>query len=287
MRARVFLVFLLTAAFTAVGVGIGWGGSRAGLWAWPPQPSSRFGVLLGVLAGAIVVFEMLYPVQKKWFRWRTWFGGAQTWLRWHVWLGLACLPVVLLHAGFVGFGGPLTTWTLALFLVVTASGVWGLVMQQWVPQKLLSEVVDETVASEIDRVGDYHADEADRVVEGLITVPPGARRAAPAVTGRPADELRTFRADLLLYLRTGRRSRSPLASATEAEARFARLRDAVPEEALPGVDRLRQLADLRRQWDKQAFYQSLLHNWLLVHLPLSVAMTGLMFVHAVRALKYW
>ena len=29
------------------------------------------------------------------------------------------------------------------------------------------------------------------------------------------------------------------------------------------------------------------HNWLLLHLPLSVAMTALMVLHAVRALKFW
>ncbi len=286
--ARVWLVLLYGAAYTAAGIGLGWAGGRLGWWDWGPRPSSKFGVLLGLAAGAIVAVEMAYPVQKRLFRWRRWFRVAQWWLRWHVRLGFVCLPVVLMHAGF-GFGGPLTTATLALFLVVTLSGVWGLVMQQWVPEKLLAEVSGETVASEIDRVAEHHAREADRVVEGLLSPPPGAHRAAPVVpAGRPADELRVFRDDLLRYLRQGaRRSRSPLASVAEAEARFARLRDAVPEDALPGVERLRQLADLRRQWDKQARLQFLLHGWLAVHLPVSWAMFLLMVVHAVRALKYW
>ena len=45
--------------------------------------------------------------------------------------------------------------------------------------------------------------------------------------------------------------------------------------------------DVRRQWDAVAVYQFWLHNWLLIHLPLSVGMTALMVVHAVRASKYW
>ena len=83
------------------------------------------------------------------------------------------------------------------------------------------------------------------------------------------------------------RSDSPLASRTEADQRFSRLRDGVPEIARPALDRLRELADLRRQWDGQARVQFWLHNWVVVHVPLSVAMTILMVLHAVRALKYW
>jgi hypothetical protein len=30
-----------------------------------------------------------------------------------------------------------------------------------------------------------------------------------------------------------------------------------------------------------------LHNWVLIHLPLSVALTVLLAAHAVTALKYW
>src|SRR5438270_1999564 len=101
-------------------------------------------------------------------------------MRWHIWLGLVCLPVVIVHAGF-GFGGPLTSVTLLLFLLVTASGVWGLVMQQWLPQKLLSEIPDETVASQINLVGEYHAAEALRLVDALVTAPPEAESAEPTV----------------------------------------------------------------------------------------------------------
>jgi hypothetical protein len=30
-----------------------------------------------------------------------------------------------------------------------------------------------------------------------------------------------------------------------------------------------------------------LHSWLCIHVPLSVALVGLMFVHIFVALKYW
>jgi hypothetical protein len=285
VQGRVAVVLFSTAAVTGLGVGLSALGSAAGLWDWPPRPSSRPGVALGFAAGAIVFFEMaLLP--RKWLRGRR-LGATRVWMRWHVWLGLACLPVVLVHSGF-GLGGPLPAATLVLFLLVTASGVWGLVMQQWLPQKIQAEVPRETVASQIDFVAAHHAAEAVRVVDALVTVPPEAESAEPVVAGPPAAELVAFRDGLLLpYLTGGRPTGSPLALRAEAEQRFDRLRVAVPEAAGPAVERLRELADFRRQWDAQARLHAWLHNWLLVHLPLSVAMTLLMVVHAVRALKYW
>ncbi len=285
VRTRVALILFATFAITILGILLAVAGSIAGLWAWPPEPSSNLGVGLGFLAGAIVLIEMMI-LPRKWLRGRR-LGPVRIWMWFHVWLGLICLPVVLIHAGF-GFGGPLTTVTLALFLLVTLSGIWGLLMQQWLPEKLLSQIPDETVTSQINFVGEYHAAEAVRIVEALIIAPPESESAEPIVVGPPAKELLAFRDELLLpYLRAGNQSRSPLSSQAESTQRFFRLRGVVPEAAASSVDRLRELADLRRQWDSQAQVHFWLHNWLLLHLPLSVAMTGLMLLHAVRALKYW
>jgi hypothetical protein len=283
VRERIGTILFLTAAVTLLGVLLAVLGSVVGLWVWPPQPSSGLAVTCGLIAGAIVLSEMAI-LPRKWFRGRR-LGNTRVWMRWHVWLGMVCLPVVLIHAGF-GFGGPLPTATLVLFLAVTVSGIWGLIMQQWLPQKMLAEIPGEVVASQIDFVGEYHAAEAFRLVEALVTVPPEAAAAAPLVIGRAATELLAFRDTILIpYLRGD--WQSPLAARTEADRSFVRLRDATPSLAHPILDRLRELTELRRQWDAQARLNFWLHNWLVIHLPLSVAMTGLMLLHAVRALKYW
>ncbi|MBA4189553.1 MAG: hypothetical protein C0467_16330 [Planctomycetaceae bacterium] len=285
VRGRVAAILFATTAITVVGVALAALGAALGLWVWPPEPSSPLGVTLGVVAGAIVFFEMALLPRKKYRGLR--LGNTRVWMRWHIRLGLVCLPVVIVHAG-LGFGGPLSTATFVLFLLVTFSGIWGLLMQQWLPQRILAQVPQETIASQIDYVGEYHAQEASRLVQALVTAPPEAESAEPAVVGAQAAELFAFLNQLLLpYLEFGRRSGSPLASLTEAEQRFIRLRAAVPEVTVPVIERLRNLADLRRQWDAQARMHFWLHNWLLVHLPLSVAMTTLMVLHAVKALKYW
>ena len=53
------------------------------------------------------------------------------------------------------------------------------------------------------------------------------------------------------------------------------------------VDALSNLCDQRRQFDHQARLHYWLHNWLWIHLPLSLALIVLMFVHIVRTLQYW
>jgi len=285
VRGRVAVILFATVAITVVGIALAAIGSILGLWPWPPDPSSPVGVSLGFVAGLIVFFEMALLPRKR-LRGKR-LGNTRVWMWLHLWFGLVCLPVVIIHSGF-GFGGPLSTATFVLFLLVTASGIWGLVMQQWLPERILAHVPHETIASQIDYVGEYHAAEASRVVQALVTAPPEAESAEPTVIGSQAAELLAFLDQLLIpYLQIGKRSGSPLASLTEGEQRFTRLRAAVPEVAVPAVERLHELADLRRQWDAQARMHFWLHNWLLIHLPLSVAMTTLMVLHAVKALKFW
>jgi hypothetical protein len=254
------------------GVAAAWAGSLFGAWEWPPKPSGWFGVTLGFVAAGVVLFEMLIWPRKLFRGWR--LGATRRWLQLHVWAGFASLPVVVLHAGF-GFGGPLPAATLILFLAVYASGVWGLVLQQWLPQKMLADVPNETVAAEAGALGEGFATEAERLTQ------------AGVADGADAGELAAFRDTLLVpYLRHGRRA-SPLGTQAESDRRFARLAESVPSAARPHVRRLRRLAEARRQLDRQRFLHGWLHGWLVVHLPLSVAMTGLMVLHAVRALKYW
>ncbi len=324
---RIATVLVGTALITVLFVLLPIYGASRGWWGWP-QPSSPLGVSLGLMGGLIILFEMaLYPRKLarryKGFPQALW--SPRLWLRLHVGLGLLCFPIIVIHAGY-GFGGPLTRVTLILFLLTIVSGVWGLVVQQWLPQKLLNEYPEETVASQVDTVAGWYvgrrtgvghtggrdrSGEAYRLLDSLIQEPAevgelltpvgtaagiddspeaGAAplRYEPLVTGLPAQELEAFLiADLIPYLESGAASGSLLVTRAASERRFARLREKVPVDALPALDRLEVLAHLRRTLDDQVRINRWLHSWIPVHLLLSVAMTGLMLVHAIRALKYW
>jgi hypothetical protein len=286
VRGRIIGIFVATVGIFAAGLLLTAFGAAAGFCDWPPLPSSPYGVACGVIGGIIVAFEMLIVFKKR-FRASRVLGNTRLWMKLHLWLGLISFPMIFIHAGF-GFGGALAATTHVLFILVILSGIWGWCMQQWLPQKMLDDVPGESIAVQLDRLGSVHAHEAERIISALMDVPPESESDQPVVPKALHTELTDFRDNVLLpYLRDGSRSRSPLTTSASAARQFARLRDAVPPAARPDLDKLEALADLRRRWDKQNTMHFWLHLWLLIHLPISVAMSGFMVLHAIRALKYW
>jgi hypothetical protein len=281
-----------------------------------PGGSSLPGLTFGIVGGLIILFEFLLWLRKKVRVWR--IGRAQAWLRAHIWLGLLCLPLLIYHSG-LRFGGTLSTVLLLLVIIVVASGVWGLILQQLLPQRMLEDIPAETIYSQIDRLSEQLTSEAEQLVRltcgpgpGEEPQPPpladgggmhmvvGAVRSAGKVQGMvlatrtptepipEAEPLRVFfRNTAAPFLRGGARSGSPLASAGPAAVMFQDLRTKVPPAAQDSVAVLESFCNQRRQWDEQARLHFWLHNWLWVHFPLSVALVVLMFVHIVVALKYW
>lgn len=268
--ARHRVAYLLIAVAVVCLPAAGWYlAARLGWTEWP-SGSTRLGLLLGIAAAGIIAFEMLLWPRKKLRGHR--LGRARAWMYWHVWMGLVSVPLAVGHAGF-RFGGPLTSLVLVLYLLVIASGVWGLAMQQVIPSKLLHGFAAETIEPEVDRVMGYHRREADELVA--------------AAGGGPADPLVAFYLDEVRpYLERGRRSGSVLRSAARSAGLFADLGARAPE-AAGTVGRLEELCAARRQYDAQVRLHGWLHNWQLIHLPLSVALCVVLAVHVVTALKYW
>ncbi len=279
-----------------------------------PGGSSLPGFTFGVVGGLICVFELLLWPRKKVRSWR--IGRGQVWLRAHIWLGLLSVPLLVYHSGF-RFGGPLSTVVMVLFLVVIASGIWGLALQQFLPRQLLHEVPAETIYSQIDYVAKQYCIEAERLVLAVCGPAPGeelspggadegefltigAVRSAGRIQGKVlqtrvprapvpgCEALRTFYYERVEpYLREGARSGSPLRFPDRANAMFGGLRALLPRDAREAADTLEETCEQRRQLDRQSRIHFWLHNWLWVHLPLAVALIALMFVHVWVAMKYW
>jgi len=78
-----------------------------------------------------------------------------------------------------------------------------------------------------------------------------------------------------------------LADADKAAAAFAGLRTLLPALATHAIlDDLMEICDEARQLVRQERLHHLLHNWLLVHIPLSLALILLGAIHAVVAFRY-
>ena len=60
-------------------------------------------------------------------------------------------PLIRFHAGFQ-LGGPLTMVLMVLFTLVIASGIFGVVLQQFIPRMMLARLPHETIYEQIDSV---------------------------------------------------------------------------------------------------------------------------------------
>src|SRR2546428_5205612 len=107
------------------------------------------GLIFGTIALSIFVFAALLGVRKKIVLWR--IGTVQRWLRAHIWLTLLTIPLVILHSGF-RLGGPMTTLIIILYVVVMVSGVYGLVLQHYVPTVMMERLPAEGVYEQIPHI---------------------------------------------------------------------------------------------------------------------------------------
>jgi hypothetical protein len=306
---------LATAAAVAGYIAYGFG---SGSWS-PPGGGSPPGFAYGALGGGIIFFEMLlWPRKSLWRGWR--LGRTKLWMTAHIWLGLLTLPLLLLHGGFHFSlsGSTLACVLMWLLVLVVGSGVVGLVLQNIVPKLMLEQVPAETIYSQIGHILEQYRAEAQRLVEltcGASSEAGGDRTMAGEAAGSyvatgsvrqvgrlqgkvvqagvqagwvggSESLLNFFRDQIDPYLRASSGTRLPLGRTAQSRALFQLLKARLPPAAHPVADRLEDLCDQRRQFDLQARMHFWLHSWLGAHVAMSVALTFLMFVHAVLALKY-
>src|SRR5438132_6173716 len=107
------------------------------------------GLVLGTISLGIFVFAALLGVRKKLPFLPV--GNVQRWLRAHIWLTLLTIPLVLLHSGF-RLGGPMTTLIIILYVVVMVSGIYGLVLQHYVPTVMMERLPAESVYEQIPHI---------------------------------------------------------------------------------------------------------------------------------------
>lgn len=290
-----------------------------------PSGGSTMGLIFGIVGFAFMIFAALLGARKRVPTWR--LGRAQAWMRGHLWLGLLALPLILFHGGF-HFGGTLTRVLMWLLIITVGSGVFGALLQNYVPRMMTEEVPLETIYAEIGNVQKLLLEDADRAVESICGVmdlqksEAEGQRAGGFTALRPisavAAPLRTSAAvsagasaavapvaetillseaesaplkkfylrELRVFLEQPKRRGQRLGDAEKAKLAFAGLQTLLPMAAHATLGDLEDICDEARQLVKQERLHRWLHGWLLVHIPLSLALIVLGAVHAVVALRY-
>jgi hypothetical protein len=256
-----------------------------------PSGGSLPGLLYGIAGYGMMLFAALLGVRKKVPVWRV--GRAQTWMRGHIWLGLLTLPMILFHSGF-SVRGPLAWALMVLLVLVFLSGVVGAAIQHFVPSMVTSLVPLETIYEEIPHVREQLCAEADKLVRVLFTQP-GISGTGAATDSEEMIELESedreyvgnlYRQTILPFLRDPAGAGSVLADAGRSASFFEALRRKLPAPAHGVIADLESICEEERQLTRQQRLYVWLHGWLLVHVPLSIALILLGAVHAGVAWRY-
>ena len=267
-----------------------------GIYRVPPSRAPMGGTTLGLFFGSVgfafMIFAALLGARKKVPVWRV--GRAQTWMRGHLWLGLLSLPLLVLHSGF-RFGHGLTGVLMTLLIIVVASGVFGAALQHYMPRVMTREITMETIYEEIEHVRAQLREEAEELFTQATAEP--AQAAAAGAAGETVTSVAVrvdeaaplrgfFEQELKPFLENPGARGHALADQAQSSSAFAQLRTLVPQSLHTTLDDLESICEEERQLSLQARLHVWLHGWLLLHIPLSLALILLGAVHAVMALRY-
>jgi hypothetical protein len=250
------------------------------------------GLAFGSAGFAFMIFAALLGARKRVAVYR--FGRGQTWMRGHLWLGLLSLPVILFHSGF-RYGHGLTAWLMTLLIIVVVSGLFGAALQHYMPRMMTREVTMETIYEEIGHVRAQLLEEAEELMkqsEGIDkkaaadSAEPGGVETAVAVVDETAPLRNFYEQELKPFLEKPGAHGSALGDAAQASSAFAQLRTLVPVSLHTTIKDLEDICEEERQLTLQSHLHVWLHGWLLLHIPLSLALILLGAVHAVMALRF-
>lgn len=252
---------------------------------------TRIGLLYGTIALLIFLFAAALGARKKKPLWRV--GRVQLWLKAHIWLTILTIPLVGFHCGW-HWGSTQTTTLLILYIIVMASGFFGIAMQQFMPSLMKERLPREVVFEQIPFIRKRIVESAEALRKDVL--PPEAQEKAddkkPAATPpSPADIssaaaiLEFLDSDGLEYFRLKKGQDHRLGDQRASDDTFRLLKLNVSPTWLPKVDDLQSWCDERRRTDLQTRLQHWLHGWLLIHVPVSLLLLIVTFWHAIIAVR--
>ncbi len=245
-----------------------------------PSGGSWQGLGFGIAGTALMLFAGLLAGRKKLPRLP--IGTARFWLKAHIWLGLLSVPLILFHAGF-RWGGLLEQVLLLVFAVVIASGIAGVVFQQYLPRLMKDTTNREAMFEQLPHVCSALRAKADEQVVAVCGT------LFPPSDGSPEEHetLREFYvASVRPFLAFEIDRRAPLLNTSRATAAFSQMQRAVPAASRATLARLASICDERRELARQARLHKWLHCWLFVHVPLSMSLLVLALAHIIASVYY-
>jgi hypothetical protein len=130
-----------------------------------PSGGTFEGLCYGVAGFCVILFAASLSLRRRFPEWLV--GTGRLWLKAHIWISMLALPVILFHAG-LHVSGTMATLLMLLLSLVFASGIFGLILQQFLPEWMMVQCPMETVYEQIDQVLLKLREEARLCVEAAV-----------------------------------------------------------------------------------------------------------------------
>jgi hypothetical protein len=245
------------------------GGLAVVLYAWALlrgtfRPGSTAGLTFGISAAVMLLVVMIYSIRRGMTAVRR-LGPTQVYLQVHIWGGLLFLLLLLLHTGFGLPSGVLATtlWVVSLWVVL--SGLAGLALQRSIPRVLVPAASFEIHLRRIPELVGELRGRAEAVAAR------GGPRVAAFYERQWAGDMAEPRMVTTQLFRV--RNHAP------NEGPVAILRRTLPEDGVATLDELQALHETKWEMDVHYTLQRILRGWLYLHLPVSIALLGLVALH--------
>ena len=243
--------------------GVGYGGT------W-------MGYVLGSVAGLLILWLLWLGIRKR--RYRSSATTLQGWVSAHVYLGLAAIVIATLHSG-LELGLNLHTLTYVLMLVVVLSGIYGVLVFLRVPAAMTSAMGDDDIPGLVMQI-----EEVDQQARRVALLLPDEYNTLVL----DAAEKTRMRGTVFDHILKSTSRRCPTARAVRRVQELNRgLQD---EQARLGRELIALLLARRGAVARiRGQYRALarMRLWLLLHVPLSLALLVALAGHVVSVFIYW
>ena len=232
------------------------------------------GYTLGVLSTIGIIYLMWYGIRKRsYYSKMTTLKGV---LSSHIWIGIALVIIVPLHSGF-SFNLNVHTLTYLVMLLTIFTGIWGVFLFRSYPQALHSQRGGASLKQIASSLYNLTNDIDELVNQDKQT----KSDAYLSVVNKIYDKKTPSFWQSVLSKEQEAISQQALAkelSGLNAEEQNSII-------SLIGLANKKQTLESKLKEEAKA--HTIIRGWLFLHVPLSIGLCVLLFVHIVSVFYYW
>ncbi|MFQ5651982.1 MAG: hypothetical protein ACE5IY_18780 [bacterium] len=239
------------------------------------RPGNVWGLTYGTLATILMVGAAFYAIRRRSVRFfsRMKMGQSHAWVQFHIYGGALFMLLVFMHTGFNLPSGPLNWWLWALSLWVTVSGLFGIVLQKWIPRLLNSALAVEVLYERIpELIKEIQANAATLIASCAEPVQDLYHNSIARYMLEPNVRLIYF-----VDITGGIQSRV---------RQFDFVKRIVSTEDKDRLQQLESMYKTKLQLDAHYTLQKALRWWLVTHVPVSILLLVLVAIHLYAVCVY-